>query len=316
MYIKAASHIGHFDASDLEAWIKALKPISGDSALAEPDYKERLDPRSLRRMTSILKMGSYNAVDCLAKAGNAIPDSIIVGTGLGCSTDTLSFLNEINTNLEAALSPTAFIRSTHNTVAGQIALLLKNKGYNMTFTQGSLSFESALADAQMAIAAGELNSALVGGIDELSDGLSNLLNDLARMNGVEAPVLGQGSSFFYVSNEGAADDVQVVAVQSFHNGQSEENISSFIEKAGVTPDLILDGSGWPVAERSRSEKQGFNYKAFCGEYFSASAFGTMLGYAILKTGLLPAGVEGNSPKTILVNSGFGKEQGLVLLRIQ
>jgi 3-oxoacyl-[acyl-carrier-protein] synthase II len=158
MFIKSASHIGHSECTDLESWLTGLEPIEHEQPLVEPDYKSTLNPRLLRRMSPILKLGSYSALDCLSKTDNAIPNAIIVGSGLGCSTDTLTFLNEMNTNLNAALSPTAFIRSTHNTVAGQIALLLKNQGYNMTFTQGSLSFESALSDAQMAMGSGEIES--------------------------------------------------------------------------------------------------------------------------------------------------------------
>ena len=301
----------------METWVRSLVPITNTTLLIQPEYKEQLDPRSLRRMSSILKMGSYNAVDCLAKVENAKPEAIIVGTGLGCSSDTLSFLNEINTNLNAALSPTAFIRSTHNTVAGQIALLLKIKGYNMTFTQGSLSFESALSDAMMAIRAGEFTSALVGGIDELSDGLRNLLLDLVSSNELERPVLGQGSSFLFVEADGQSEDIEVIGVKSFHNGQSAENVASFLQSTETKVDLILDGSTVIFGKDGPNhELSTLNYKQYCGEYFSASSFGVMLGYAILKTQILPEGVGLKTLKTILVNSGFGNEQGLILLRVK
>lgn len=315
MFIRSTSNIGHTECTELESWLTGLGQVEHEQPLAEPDYKSTLNPRLLRRMSPILKLGSYCALDALSKAENAIPDAIIVGTGLGCSTDTLTFLNEMNTNLDAALSPTAFIRSTHNTVAGQIALLLKNQGYNMTFTQGSLSFESALGDAQMAMESGEIQSALVGGIDELSKELYELLMKLAVVNGSGFPVLGQGSNFFYLEKEGEEGDIEVVAVSSFHNGQSEENVSSFLSENEImvdSIDLVLDGGD--MGEIPEELELIMDYKEYCGEFFSASAFGMMMGYAMIKTEVQFGEEDPKAIKTILINTGFGKEQGLILLR--
>ena len=315
MFIKSTSTIGQTECLDLESWLTGLAPVEHEQPLAEPDYKSTLNPRLLRRMSPILKLGSYCALDALSKADDAVPDAIIVGTGLGCSTDTLTFLNEMNTNLDAALSPTAFIRSTHNTVAGQIALLLKNQGYNMTFTQGSLSFESALSDAHLAMDAGEIESALVGGIDELSKELYELLMKLAVVNGSGFPVLGQGSNFFYLEKDGEEGDVEVVAIQSFNNGQHEDNISSFMSENVITDDgidLVLDGGD--IGDIPEELELIMDYKEYCGDFFSASAFGMMMGYAMIKTEV-QFGEENPKPiKTILINTGFGKEQGLILLR--
>ena len=318
MFIKSASHIGFSECSDLESWLTELEPIEQGQSLIEPDYKVLLNSRLLRRMSPILKLGSYAALDTLTRV-DAVPEAIIVGSGLGCSLDTLTFLNELNTNLDSALSPTAFIRSTHNTVAGQIALLLKNQGYNMTFTQGSLSFESALSDAQLAIKSGEINSALVGGIDELSEGLLELLIELAESNGLEAPVIGHGSNFFYLEKEGSEGDIEVVDVMSFHNGQNETNIDGFLQRSGIDlseVDLLLDGSSVEFADVAYEtpEIATINYKQFCGEFFSASAFGMIMGYSMIKTEA-NVGEDDTKPiKTILINTGFGKEQGLILLR--
>ena len=56
------------------------------------------------------------------------------------------------------LTPTSFIQSTHNTVGGQIALGLECKGYNFTYVHASISFESALLDAQLQLAMDEASN--------------------------------------------------------------------------------------------------------------------------------------------------------------
>ena len=78
-----------------------------------------------------------------------MPDAVIAGTGLGCLEDTEKFLGSIYTLQEHLLNPTPFINSTHNTIAGAIALAIKCHGYNATYTHRGFSFESALLDALM-----------------------------------------------------------------------------------------------------------------------------------------------------------------------
>lgn len=253
-------------------------------------------------MSPILRMSSFTALEALAIAEQEV-EAIIVGTGLGCTDDTLAFLTEMNSNFESVLSPTAFIRSTHNTVAGQIALLMKNQGYNMTMTQGSLSFERSLIDAKAAMLAGEFNSALVGAVDEMSESVNSVLSDLMIAQKTELR-LGQGSSFFVMDKE--PNGVMVYDIATFNNGQSKANVDSFLEKHGDV-DLVLNGS------TVEFDQPSIAYKDFCGEYFSASGFGTFLGANILEAGILPGGARAESRSRILVCSGFGNELGLILL---
>ena len=77
---------------------------------------------------------------------------------------------------EEMLPPTAFIQSTHNTVAAQIALMLKCHAYNNTFVHKGISFESALLDGIMLMRDNEASNFLVGAIDELTDNSYIILN--------------------------------------------------------------------------------------------------------------------------------------------
>src|SRR5215475_8165928 len=90
----------------------------------EQDYSKIVDPKLIRRMSRIIKMGVAAGIECLNEAGNKSPDAIITGTAFGCLADTESFLGKMVENKEELLTPTAFIQSTHNTVGAQIALML------------------------------------------------------------------------------------------------------------------------------------------------------------------------------------------------
>lgn len=330
MRILSSSHIGFQDTADRVEWLKNLKPINSETEFVTPNWADRIDPRLLRRMSPILRMSSFAANEAL-EFGQQDVEAIIVGTGLGCTDDTLAFLNEMNTTFDSVLSPTAFIRSTHNTVAGQIALLMKNQGYNMTMTQGSLSFERSLIDAKAAMIAGEFSSALVGAVDELSDSVKSVLTDLVTNENAEIQ-LGQGSSFFVISNADLSDGgisgensppekslsrnfgreypkgegVFLSGITTCINGQSDETTQAFIMKYG-TPDLVLNGSSLEFDQPS------INYKDYCGECFSASGFAVFLASNIIETGLLPAGKPADSISKILISSGFGNELGLIMV---
>src|ERR1700743_803566 len=135
----------------------------------EPDYKEYIDPKQIRRMSHVIKMGVAAAKDCLNQGNNEMPDAIITGTAFGCMEDTVTFLTRIVEQNEELLPPTAFIQSTHNTVAAQVALMLKCHGYNNTFVHKGISFESALIDALMLLNEQEADNILVGGTDDMVD---------------------------------------------------------------------------------------------------------------------------------------------------
>ncbi|HEY9196512.1 MAG TPA: beta-ketoacyl synthase chain length factor, partial [Mucilaginibacter sp.] len=134
-----------------------------------PDYKELIDPKLIRRMSRVIKMGVASAMACLNDAGISNPDAIVTGTAYGCLEDTGVFLSKMVERGEELLTPTSFIQSTHNTVGAQVALLLGCNAYNNTFVSGGFSFENTLADAQMLLQEGQANQVLVGGIDEITE---------------------------------------------------------------------------------------------------------------------------------------------------
>src|SRR5689334_20950252 len=70
----------------------------------EPDYAKWLDPKQIRRMSRILKMGATAAFIAMKESGVQKPDAIITGTGYGCLDDTGIFLSKMIENDEQALN--------------------------------------------------------------------------------------------------------------------------------------------------------------------------------------------------------------------
>lgn len=196
MYINACSSISHQQSFQNENWINELVVLDANSELKPPNYKEFVAPAALRRMSKIIRMGLTCAKDCVNQSGIENPDAIVVGTGLGCLADTEKFLNNSLT-IKGLIPPTSFIQSTHNTIAGQISLELKNHNYNVTHTQNSLSFEHALVDSILCLNEDNSNI-LVGAADEAIPLLNEIMGEL-NLTAVKDQ-LTSGASFFILSN--------------------------------------------------------------------------------------------------------------------
>jgi 3-oxoacyl-[acyl-carrier-protein] synthase II len=281
-------------------------------AAVEPDYKPFLDPKLSRRMSRVIKMGVAAAKDCLQQAGLALPDAIITGTAYGCVEDTNVFLTRIIEQEEEMLPPTAFIQSTHNTVAAQIALMLQCHAYNNTFVHKSFSFESALMDAAMLFAENEASTILVGGVDEITDANYAIFNrfdtykkgdftntDLYQSN-TPGTIAGEGAAFFVLSNKASASDIACLdAFSTFYKPVDIENdIVSFLSANAIQLediDLIISGKNGDAvtdAPLNHLEKGLFknnriaHYKHLCGEYPTASSFALWMAANVIKTGAL------------------------------
>ncbi|QQR87218.1 MAG: beta-ketoacyl synthase chain length factor [Flavobacteriales bacterium] len=162
----------------MDLWINAAAcyPLPWDRESPGVPGAELLNKGAARRMTVPMRRAVCCALQALADAGVAKPDGIHFGTGLGQVEDTIGFLNEIEANAGGILSPTGFMRSTHNTVGGTIALLLGADGPNLTFSQGMSSFAWALQSAALQAEENGAAHILVGAADEHAP----LLDELAQ----------------------------------------------------------------------------------------------------------------------------------------
>ena len=284
-YINSASTISYQNTFGKNCFSENMIPVKHLSALIHPNYKEFIESGMLRRMSEIIKMSICCSLDCIMKSKIKEPDAIIVGTGLGCLHDTDKFFNDIISSENHLISPTPFIQSTHNTIAGQLSLILKNHNYNMTHTQNSLSFEHALQDGLLCLDEGK-EYVLVGAADEHIEMLDNISD---KLNYKEL-ILTSGASFFILSKKKIENaNVKIVATTTYGRIPSiTTKIEDFFRKNEIkmnTIDLILYSS---IDKNNQNNLNDFfknkllcDYQNYCGTYFSNSAFGFHLGVDIL-----------------------------------
>ena len=226
-----------------------------------------LSPNSARRMSKAVKMGILCAMEALQQIDRSELDGILVGSGKGCLIDSDKFLQSIVVQQEEFLSPTSFIQSTHNTVAGQIALLIKNTGYNMTYSQGRVSFESTVFDAYLQLVLNERKTLLVGAVDELSDISIDISERIA--NTTDQPTTTgiprtEGAGFFIFSNQKnqhpLGELVDMVIYHPTEELRPETQLAAFLKKNKLSAeqlDLVIYGSAKPETP-SEMEAEAFN----------------------------------------------------------
>ncbi len=306
VFVNGASTISHQPTFGERGFSGSIARLEKGSELLQPAYREYIDPVLLRRMSRILRMGVTSALHALRQAGVSSPSGIIVGTGLGCLQDTEKFLTNFLT-LEGLVPPTAFILSTHNTVAGQISLSLGCHSYNITHTQNTVSFEMALLDGIMKLEEGG-GDVLVGAADEHIP----FLDKLAAEWGCHDGVLASGVSFFVLSGTASeATLAEIIDVDVFTGTgvDRKEMTDSFLARHGLGRDevgLVLRG-GMQPGDNTGSDGNTVDYTGLCGLYPTASGFALHYGADFLES-------AGRDKKVLIVNELNPGNLGLILLK--
>ena len=313
-----------------------------------PNYKDFIPPAAARRMAKGIKMGVVASKIAIEEANLSDIDAIITGTGMGCVRDSEKFVSAILDNNEQFLTPTSFIQSTHNTVAGQIALGIGCKGYNFTYVHSSVSFESALIDALMQLELQEAENILVGGVDESGEhtnAIHKLIQHIKpeKINSNQllhsttpGTVFGEGANFFVVSNKKQVSSyAQVLGVKTFNTLAKSDlvtNLEAYLKEnnlsvtdidvliTGNNGDIDYDNYYMALTNGPFKNTQQVVYKHLSGEFNTASAFGFWLGAKILKSQHVPNAITLNTIKTkdfeivLLYNQYRGKNHSFTLLR--
>lgn len=334
-----------FDSLFLEE--SAVNEVDTVLPINQPVYKDFISPAASRRMAKGVKNGIVASTLALREAQLETVDAIITGTGMGCIEDSEKFLKAILDNNEEFLTPTSFIQSTHNTVGGQIALGLQCKAYNLTYVNGSISFESALFDAKMMMEENDASSVLVGGIDETADYTTSLFRlagfiknenqgvDSFLKSTTKGVVQGEGAAFFVVEKEKKAATIAAVLDVEIMNileiDKIENKISSFLASnnlkltdidavvLGYNGDVDSDLYYKGLSEVTFANTPQIYYKHLSGEYNTASAFGLWVGAKIIQTQSIPDIVKVNTIdketyKTILLyNQRNGIDHSFTLI---
>jgi hypothetical protein len=321
VYINGMACISHYNTSDTEYFFENVTavPVNCRLTASEPDYSKYIPGGALRRMSHIIKMGVSTALISMNAAGIEKVDAIITGTGMGCVDDTDIFLGALLNNNEELLAPTSFIRSTHNTVSGQIALFIKCTGYNCNYVHQNCSFEYALQDAIMLLEEEESKTVLIGGIDETTPTLFEIFRKSGNVKNPEEMypvwstngkgyIIGEGSAFFNLSaSPNSSISPKILAVKCLQPFSDTSDlmhvVETFLESAGLNItgiSLVLAGN---CGDREMDTNiSAFNnrvnlpvayFKHLCGEYFTSSAFAVWLAAKIITKQHVPQAILPN-----------------------
>ncbi len=303
-YITGASTISHQHTFGNPGFSETVKPLQRHTEPVFPDFRDYIDGSLLRRMGKILRMSVAGAKACLSDAGVDQPGAIVVGTGLGCLQDTEKFLDHALT-VEGLIPPTAFIQSTHNTMAGQISLSLKNHGYNMTHTQNTISFEHALIDG-MVLLSEELENVLVGAADEKTEMLEKISENL----GLGELELTSGASFFIMTNNPAGAMARLVDSEVVSYGNAETQLARFLKRNGWGEgqvDLVLFARETDQVFRQADTGIKLSYSPMSGFYPTSAAFAFHFALDFIQLR------RGEFKRVLIFNNLGGYNLGLTLL---
>ncbi|MFA7274780.1 MAG: beta-ketoacyl synthase chain length factor [Crocinitomicaceae bacterium] len=311
----------------------------------EPNYAEFIPAGLLRRMGKAVRMGIGAAMPLLKRNGQ--PEGIIIGTANGGLENCIQFLNQIVEYDEGVLTPTHFVQSTPNALAGQLALMTENTGYNNTHINGSLAFENALLDADMYLENLDYPSTLlVGAVEEISEYNYNIdlladrykqervSNDHLLASQTPGTVCGEGSTMFIIGNEKENSIAEIVDFEQINFLEIEKlnaTLAAFLQKNQLSIDaidLVLLGKNgdnrfdnwYETLENNllKNNRIGY-YKPYVGEYRTSSAFAVYYAVQLLngkcKNDTLQPDEYSKSPKTVLLYNHFeGLRHSIILIK--
>lgn len=349
-FIEAISQISIQEPFSENWFTLPQRPNEAYNISIEPDYKEFITPIEARRMGKLLKRAVATSIKTLKIVNCTKPDAIIVGTGLGCVEHTEKFLNAVIDNDEECLSPTSFMQSTHNTISSQIALRIKCHSYNCTYSHRAISFDSALLDAIMQMELGKIETALVGGHDEMTPAYFTMLgrigywkinepisDDLLHNSKTHGSISGDCSLSLFLNRQKNEHTLCSIDAMEFLYAPQIEQIQQVLTKmlqdnglkiddiqgivCGMSGDAQNDATYQSIIDQCCPNAPVIWYKHIFGESCCASAFGIYVAATCLKNEQIPthliysnnySGIT--NPKHLLVYNQFqNKDHTITLL---
>jgi hypothetical protein len=328
----------------LQANIDLLhEPVDKKLLAIEPSYVQ-IPPGILRRMGKSIRMGVGAALPLISEINPV--NGIIMGSANAGMDDCVKFLNQIVQYEEGQLTPGSFVQSTGNVIAGQLGLITKNKGYNITHIHLGLAFENALLDAMMQLNTNPSNSYLVGGVDEISPFHYNIetlagsykKEEISNKNLYQSDtagcVVGEGAAMLIVNFSAVSAIAKVEAISTLHTTDKElvkQQMRLFLQK-NISPDeevdLFLSGENgdtrtlpfYKTCETLLANDTAImRYKHMTGDYATASALGLWYACEFIKNQQIPAYMfKKQTSKTIyrnilLYNNFKGFQHSFILI---
>lgn len=265
--------------------------VQGMQQAKEPDYTNWILPMQLRRMSKSIRMSVYAVKQLIDQDDESKQFAgIFLGTGYGMLYDSEHFLSGMIDRQEITLNPTSFIQSTHNTVAGHLAMMLQCNAHNMTYTDGGHSFENAIIDAEIYLdTIGDRQQILLGAADEITPTSFNIMNELVYKKN---KAFGEGVAFLSVSKTALHhnNSVKVEKIAMSVTSDKEEGktfVDDFINSIGAFDTksallLIGDSEFYNALIANSNPENIIRFKDYCGEYPTASAYGMCLAVHLLR----------------------------------
>jgi len=267
---------------------------------SEPSYSDLIPSGVLRRMSKISRMGVGTAMPLLNKHKDI--EGIIIGSAYGGVNDSMRFLEQIEQYEEGTLTPTGFVQSTPNSLAGILSVMSQCTGYNNTHVHEGLAFENALIDAQMYLDTNK-GTLLLGAAEEISDWNNNLnrLKGFYKESPIESGSMirsgtsgtypGEGAAMFVVSSKEDQAKVKITDVRQMMTENMDDVIAlinQMLEQNNIKSDQVamvisgMNGDNKTDADCYEISNAMFPhsgicvYKHYTGEYPAASSFALWL----------------------------------------
>ncbi|MBI2257943.1 MAG: beta-ketoacyl synthase chain length factor [Flavobacteriia bacterium] len=324
---------------------QAINYTNNQLQVIEPKYNEAIPLNLLRRMGRAVRLGVGGAMEMCIK-NNLQPNAIIFSSAVGGLEDCIKFLNQIYVYEEGTLTPTNFVQSTPNAIAGSLALLTKNSSYNTTHVNGANSFLDALLDAQLLMNEGKTSSCLLGCVEEISSYNYNI-NQLAGLykdtfissldllkTKSKGSICGEGAAMFYLSPHSQNYEAEIISFFTIQKNSSADEILEEIEsmlnkenlEKNAISDLILGYNGDQETQQNYDSLSLFfensniyAYKHLTGEYPTSVSFALWMGIKLFKNKELPLScikkVSQNIREYVLIYNHYNsKEHSILLLK--
>jgi 3-oxoacyl-[acyl-carrier-protein] synthase-1/3-oxoacyl-[acyl-carrier-protein] synthase II len=293
-------------AGDLEQTLKNLdegRTCGGVLPLAE--ISNKLPAREVRRLKRLPRLALALAMEaCESPGPSQTPSSIFFSTSWGPQSETYNFLTKLYESNEQFTSPAEFVGSVHNAPAGQVAMMLKATGPNITTTGNDYSFEQALLAASLTMHDSN-DIVLVMGADEHHQVLSPLFDKSVLMS--SNPSDGGGALIMRKTEKASGLRIALILFENTANNPSI--VQSLIHHLGGSDEIRSKYgavfAGMPAGERANCERQvreiistaDFNgpvidFRKFVGEFASATAVAAALAVRFVRNGKIPGYLSG------------------------
>jgi len=319
------------------------EPVENKLKVIEPTYED-IPPGILRRMAKAVRIGVGAALPIIKEFSRI--DGFIIGTSNAGMEDCIKFLNQIIQYEEGILTPSNFVQSTPNALAGQLGLLTKNKNYNITHVHRGLAFENAIVDAMMMLHEHPENNYLLSAVDETSaynyniDRLSGCYkNEIITcekfyQTNSTGSISGESAVAFLVNGDKTNATAQLLAIHTLHTEDEvliEKQLSYFLEKnlpARQKIDLLISGENgdnrllkyYTAVENTLEDNITIaRFKHMTGEYATVSAFAVWFACQILQTQNIPLhslkkkSSQSNVKNILVYNNYKGSQHSFILI---